>query len=102
MSPVREWETVRRQFKRLANIFLSIEKQVLADGRVQASTLDVIVKNNKLSPLGERVLADFLIQSDAIQVEDNGQEVWLVRNPDYLVEEEDTLTREIPIAPDQA
>lgn len=75
-----EWMIAyKRQARRLARLFQGIEKRVLQEGEVNATTMDMMVVKHKLTQRGIDLLTHFLEQSDAITAETRPDaSVWLI------------------------
>lgn len=84
------WEQRQAQFKELTRIFMAIENMVMAEGKVDATHINHLAEEARLSPLGIEVLSDFIKQSDRILVQQENDKTYLIPNPDYVAE--DTLT----------
>ena len=80
---------LRKQFQELPRLLESIEKNVLAIGRMEKHEVDLVMSTHKLSSLGREVFLAFLSQSErVVWRNDNGVE-YLIRNPE-LPSDEDT------------
>lgn len=83
---------MKEQFKGIRQMLITIEKTVLALGRMEEHEVELMLTTHRLSPLGREVFTAFLEQSDVVIWEGEPGHRYLVKHPEYLVEE-DELTQ---------
>lgn len=98
------WDEMKAQFREIARLILVVEDRVQKEGRVNANELTTLASNHKLSALGHEVLAEMVRQSDRILILEEGEDIILTPNPEFIPEdfqeeEEDTGIRDILSGP---
>lgn len=74
---------IKKQFRLIADLLVAIERVVLEVGPMDQDMVKNMGVLAKLSPLGMRVLADFVNQSEKLKVRKIGDKIWVQRNPKY-------------------
>lgn len=72
---------LRKQFQELPRLLESVEKNVLAIGRMEKHEVELVMSTHKLSSLGCEVFLAFLSQSDRVVWEKEGDVEFLIPNP---------------------
>jgi hypothetical protein len=86
---------VRITFREIVKVMESIERDILAGARVSQHELQLIVTTHKFSKVDTDIFTALIQQSEIILLEEEDGITYLVRNPDFLVEEELTQPRTI-------
>ena len=86
-------ERLREQFKEIVAVLKSLEKDIIAGDRISQHELQLIVTTHKFSKTGVDVFTALIKQSDVISLVEDAGVTYLVKNPEFLVEEEVSVSR---------